>query len=632
MELAAIDKLAGSDDPAERRQAAGLLTEVGDEEALGRLERLVVDPNPAVREVAQDSVIFLGGHEAVRRMAPLVGSPDAGIRNTAIEILRRIGEDGLDILHALAHNMDDRLRLFIVDILGSIGNHDSVDTLLQCLLDENANVRHQAVIALGMVGDPRAFESLTGMLHDEEWIRFAAIEAMAKIPHPAVVDFLLSELNRWSEDEVTLSAILETLAVIPSEKAVRPLLDMIPASSAYTQVAAVSALLQILPDLTGLEARDTAVIKDIIEEHLRQVDDALQKSMLAALARCGDPGSAKCVVELAREVDPDTRAERWEDIRDTLSRLGDRPTIIGLLDTHEEKLQILGAEILARIGGEEETRQIIARIEHVHGHVKRAYVEAVARIGAPASRDLFKQLIHDRDGHVAGHAIRAIGTMGHPDDIDELKPLLAHPYADVREAARDAIVRIGSSKAPEVFLGLLHHDEPPQRVMGLEGLSCLNVPLDEPVSRMLADPQGEVRLAAAQIARDAGLLLSAAVLDTLLRDEHHDIRCAALTIIGQNRIEALRPVLEEAIQSADMWMAYHGIEALGQFRDDEARARLMDIVAGEQDFLRIAAVKALGEWSDEPLADELEIYIDDPNLDVARAVSQAIDKLRGLGF
>ncbi len=633
MELSTIDKLAASDDPAERRQAAALLADVGGDDALDRLEQLVQDRNEAVREVAQDSIIILGGHEAVKRIAPLVGSPDAGIRNTAIEILRRIGEDGLDILHTLAHSPDDRLRLFIVDVLGSIGNHDSLETLIECLFDENANVRNQTVISLGTIGNAKAFEHLKALINDEEWIRFSVIEALAKIAHPEAVDFLLSELKRWSNDEITLSAILETLSTIPSEKVIRPLLDMIPEATPYIRLAIVSTILKVIPSITALSAADTACLKGIIEEHLRDADDEVLKHMLTALATIGDHASTQKIIELSQEIDPDTRPDLWEDIQGTLSAIGDKPALLSLLDAGEERLKMLGAQILGRIGGDEEARAISARIPVSQGYVKRAYVEALYTIGSPESRETFKSLIHDKDGHVACYAIRAVGSMGNPDDIDDLKILLAHPYTDVRDVTLEAIARIGSAKAQGAFLSLLHHADPQMRIMGLMGLARLNAPmLADSVLKLLDDGTVEVRLRAIQTAKDAGLPLSLDKLKALLDDESHDIRFVVLDIIGQQRLMELRPIIDDAVESDDMWIAYHAIEALGHFHDDDAKGRLLTVLAGNQDFLRIAAVKTLGGWGDESLADELEIYIDDKNLDVARGVSQAIDKLKGLEF
>ncbi|MRR35823.1 HEAT repeat domain-containing protein, partial [bacterium] len=71
---------------------------------------------------------------------------------------------------------------------------------------------------------------------------------------------------------------------------------------------------------------------------------------------------------------------------------------------------------------------------------------------------------------------------------------------------------------------------------------------------------------------------------------------------------------------------------LGQFRDEDAKSRLLSILRSGPDFLRISAVKTLGEGGEEDLAQELEVYMDDDNLDVARAAAEAMDKLQGVAF
>ena len=106
----------------------------------------------------------------------------------------------------------------------------------------------------------------------------------------------------------------------------------------------------------------------------------------------------------------------------------------------------------------------------------------------------------------------------------------------------------------------------------------------------------------------------------------------AIDICGMRKIAGLRPFLEDAIGSDDMWTSYHAIEALGKFGDENAKSSLLSILKSGRDFLRISAVKALGEWKDEDLISELEIYLDDENLDVARAAAEAVDKIQGVAF
>ncbi|HNU75678.1 MAG TPA: HEAT repeat domain-containing protein, partial [Deltaproteobacteria bacterium] len=122
------------------------------------------------------------------------------------------------------------------------------------------------------------------------------------------------------------------------------------------------------------------------------------------------------------------------------------------------------------------------------------------------------------------------------------------------------------------------------------------------------------------------------LLVALLNDERDEIRRPAIDIVGMRRVQNLRSFLVDAIGSEEMWTAFHAVEALGRFRDDDAKTRLLSILERGPDFLRISAAKALGEWEDEALAAELEVYLDDENIDVARAAAEAIDSLHGGTF
>jgi len=634
MDLKDIDGMISSQDSSLRREAATLLADTGGDEALDRLEVLLKDPNNGVRDAAQNSIILLGGRRAIEKMVPLLTDEDPSIRNMAIDILRKIGEDALDILHGLAHDQNDNNRLFVLDILGSIGNIDSLETLIEGLYDSNPNVRNASVISLGELGDPKAFDHLKQLINDEEWIRFSVIESLAQISHEETVDFLLNELNRWSNDEITMCAILEALGRIGSKKTVQPLISMLAGSSDYVEISIVQTLLKILTreDLLSLETADRALIKDILESHLIDTDDDFQHDTLVALVHIGDRQSAQRVIELAGKTDPDTSPEKWDDISSTLIQLSDAALMVDLLDT-DEKSMILASQILARIGGEAEGREIAQRIFQTQGYVKRAMCDAIAQIGGPSSREPLLKLIHDTDGHVIASSLRALGKVGEPGDIEELVNFLTHAYPDVRAIALEGIACIGGESAEKTFQGLLKDSDPQIRIMALGGLEKIHSSyLDEAVRYLSRDQDGQARMTSAKIIFDEELPIEKDLLMALLNDELDEIRHLAIDIIGQRQISDLRSFLEEAAVSEEIWTASHAIEALGQFRDEKAKDKLLSILKDAHDFLRISAVKALGQWEDESLAAELEIYMDDDNLDVARAAAEALDRLQGVAF
>ena len=634
MELNKIDTMISSEDPSQRRAAASLLAEIEGEDTYGRLELLLKDHNNGVRDAAQNAIVLLGGRQAIARMLPLLSHSDPAIRNTAIDILRKIGIDGVDMLQALAKDADDSVRLFVLDILGTIGSHESVDTLIEGLYDVNPNVRNAAVISLGELGDPRSFDHLKKLINDEEWIRFSVIESLARIPHEGVVEFLIQELSRWSGDEITICAILETLGMIGSHEAVPSLLDMLQNTDQYVEFAVARTLLAIMDidDIASLEAQERQVLKDILDAYLPEAEEEFLYRILATLGRIGDSQSARRIIELAGKVEPDSETEKWEAIKSALKSVGSVDMMVDLLDRDESSV-VLGVEMLGSMGGEEEAREISSRVLSQQGYVKRAMTEALALIGGKGSRDIMLELLDDRDGHVIGAALKSLGDMGNPGDIEKIAQFLRHPYPDVKSAALEAVVHIGTAKAEDCFTALTADSDPKIRIMALDGLQrlgCTN--LGQICTYMLKDQDWEVRMVAVKTTRDAGLPIEEDLLVTLLNDEHNEICHPAIDIVGIRKITGLRSFLEDAVGSDDMWTSYHAIEALGKFGDESAKSRLLSILKSGQDFLRISAAKTLGEWKDEDLVAELEVFLDDDNLDVARAAAETIDRIQGVAF
>ncbi len=635
MNYSTIDALMKSDDSSDRRMAATMLSESGDEPAtIGRLVELLKDTNGGVRDASQSALMLLGGRNTVEKVAPLVGIIDPGLRNAAIDILRKVGDDGIDVMHRLAVDENPDIRLFVLDILGTIGNPESVDVLIGGLADPNPNIRNAAIVSLGLLGDPKAFEYIKPLIEDEEWIRFSAIEALSQIPHENTAGFLLEQLERWSLDELTVSALLETIGKIKPKQCVNALIAMLETANAYIETEIVKALLKILsPDeIASLPDKDAHIIKTIIDMHLNDVEEELLSEMLMVLPRIGDEASVQAMVELARNTDPDTHPEKFGIVTDALCRIGDVEAMVKLLDA-EDKLKILAANVLAGIGKDEGATRICERIFTAQGYVKRAMTDALASIGGASLCDTFRRLLMDSDGHVISSSLLALARNGDPDDISVMEPYLSHKYPDVRETALISVVMIGTGRAHEVFMHMASTSDQGKRITGLRGLEHMESPCLHQVSeKLLQDENWEVRAEAVKVIRDKDLPITTDMLKSLLADTHEQIRYAALDIIGMKKVEELKENLHAAIDGDDMWAASHAIEALGSFKDASAKTKLLDLLTCGSDFLKISAIKTIAGWDEEALAAELEEYIDDPNPDVARAIVDAIDRLQGVSF
>ncbi len=634
MELDRIDRLVSSEDPAERREAAMLLPGIGGRTSAVRLARLLTDENQGVKDAANEGLIALGGRDVVEVVLPLLKSDDIGLRNAAIDILKSVGKEGLDLLHALMEDPDDNTRLFVVDILGSIGDTRSVSVIIDALNDTNSNVRNAAVVSLGLIGDPRAFEYLKKMINDGEWIRFSVIEAISRLDHPDVLPFLLEELKRWSDDELTLSVILEAVATISDQSVLSQLLSILEESdNTYKRLAIVNTILQVLnPEfLESIPDNKKTYVKKVIEWHLLDADDDKVVKMLEGLEKIGDIGSVGKVLELARRTDPDDQVEIWKAIKRVLVALKDHDKILSLLGSNDEKLVILGAEVLSSIGTEKDVIYMAERLGSSGLYAKRALTAAMAKIASPVARETFKRLLNEDDGHVLSNAIHGLGSVGEPRDVDDLVPLLNHRYADVRQAALEAIISIDTAKAESVFLSMIKDPDSELRILGLEGLSGMHSDsLTSEIEHLLKDVDASVRVAALREVVNKQLEIDQNLLQRLMKDKEDQVRHVALEIAGEKAIDGLRPIIEDYIGKADIWTSYHAVKALGGFKDEKAKSRLIDILKDGEDVLKIAAANALETWDDRTLADEIEPFTEDENPDVARAVSKAINTLRGL--
>lgn len=635
MDYSEIDALMKSEDSSERRMAASMLGDAGDDpQAIERLVELLRDENGGVKDASQSALMFIGGRNTVEKVAPLVGIIDPGLRNAAIDILRQVGDDGIDVLHRLAVDESNDIRLFVLDILGTIGNPESVDVLINGLNDADPNIRNAAIVSLGLIGDPKAFEHIKPLIDDEEWIRFSAIEALSQIPNENIADFLLEQLRRWSSDELTVSAILETMGKIRPKQCVNALIEMLGTSNAYIEAEIVKALLKILPpeEIASLPGKGAYTIKSIIDMHLNDAEGDLLGDMLAVLPKIGDRSSVMAIIELARSTDPDNHPEKMLAITEALCRIKDLEAVQGLLDD-EDKLKILAADVLARIGSQENASMLCERVFSASGYVKRAMADALASIGGERLSETFRGLLNDMDGHVISSSLLALGRNGDTRDIKVMEPYLSHKYPDVRATALTSVVMIGTRGAEDVFTRMISDADPEKRITGLTGLERMeSSELNQAAEKLLKDGSWEVRAAAVKTIRDKDLPITTDMIRSLLSDSHEQIRYAALDMIGIKKVNDLKDKLDDAIAGDDMWAASHAIEALGSFKDDSSRDRLLGLLNCDSDFLRISAIKTISTWGDEALASELEAYIDDPNPDVGRAAMDAIDRLQGVSF
>ncbi|MCG8555551.1 MAG: sulfatase-like hydrolase/transferase [Proteobacteria bacterium] len=163
-----------SSNPDLSAEASIALGRLGDEAAGVRLRQLVHAEEPTLRTRAAVSLAVLRDTAAVPGLIDALWlAPTSYEREDAVRWLGRLGDpDALEPLLTLLP--DVRLRYLVVVALGQLGDHRAYDALVDVLSwERQSNVRDNVVRALGLLGDPRALDQVLELAVREPELKYA---------------------------------------------------------------------------------------------------------------------------------------------------------------------------------------------------------------------------------------------------------------------------------------------------------------------------------------------------------------------------------------------------------------------------------------------------------------------------
>lgn len=125
----------------------------------------LAEANAAAKVWLLRQLQFIGHEECIEAVAPLLGDQDAQVREAARCCLEHIPEPAANAkLLAALPSSSGRLRVGIVNALGTRGEQASVPALVGLLGDRDAEVAGAAATALGKIGGAEAARALSAAL------------------------------------------------------------------------------------------------------------------------------------------------------------------------------------------------------------------------------------------------------------------------------------------------------------------------------------------------------------------------------------------------------------------------------------------------------------------------------------
>ncbi len=612
-----------SKDRNTRHEAIEILGERGDKSAIPHLLPLLRDGDCGIRDAVINSLVRIGGTEVAREVVPFLYDKDVAVRNAAVEILERLGNDSIPFLLPLLEGKDEDVLKFAIDIIGNIGNRQLSYVLIPFLSHSNPNIRAAAATALGNLRVYEAIGNIVAMALEEreEWVRFAALEALGRIGSPDLVDRLISLVD---EGSISKAAVLDALSNLVRPEDWRKVIPLLKDTSHLLSTDTVVGFVERFRD--EIDDSGKKVLLDILKRRLDREEVDEVREVLRGMAMLRDPRATKPLIrylQKVREDDGETKAL----VKEALVASGRSGEIVEALGRTKRNLDVL-VRALGEIGDPSAVEALESLFAKADRDTKRVIMESLERVGA-SSTDTAIQGLSDEDGHVRRSSARLLGRIGDEGAMERLyQALLKEPYEDVREAIVEALSSFGD-RAVGYMERLLSHRDPSLRRFAVKGLKELSSrEIRAYLEEALKDHSPEVRKEAVSIIPSMDDPVS--LLEGPIHDVDRRVRLEAVKVLGE--IEGGMDLLLEALKDEDIWVRYKAVEAIGRKVRDTSCAEMIGEVEGAlitlllQDEIpvKVMCASVLGAIGTERALSVLEGFVDHQDPYLAKAARESL--------
>jgi len=622
-----------------RKQTLKKLFQTNSDKAINFIVEALSDANKAIQDLAMQCLIKLNKPKTVQLLIPLLRSEEPSLRNAAKEVISNIGYVASDLITELLKDEDDDIRIAACDILGALRLDETVESLIRALNDPNSNVRSNAAVALGMIGDAKAVGPLVGLFKDNEWVRFCAIEALGKIGASEVIGAVNETFKKAvkQQDDLIIWASAEALGYLRSKNSVKLLLGSLNKVNVAIREMILAALVEIAGEnfITTLTEDEKKMVAGCLINSLSSTDERLRTFAVNTLAKIKLEEAVFPMVYLTKELETDDPVLNL--IKEELARMGFVKPLVGFLDYPDERLVNFVVDILGKIKTPEAIGHLIKIFDEKGKTTRRIIARNLIGIKDKKLLPILLEKFKDSDGHVRSYIAQAIGKIGGESCINPLMELLYDDYEDIRESAISSLIEIGGKQVKGRLLEIFTDKSKPNelRVLVAGALGRLSKEihkdknLKEALIAVLAEGNKVLKKA---VIKSLGSISDedlVKLFPPLINDPDRDVRQAVIEIWqSTGSVNAGKYLIERLKIESDIWTKYHLIKALGTLKVKEAQTALVEVLNEKSNLLKIAAIETLGQIGAPNILEYLRPYANSNNPDIRQAVENIIkDKM-----
>jgi HEAT repeat protein len=183
--------------------------------------------------------------------------------------------------------------------------------------------------------------------------------------------------------------------------------------------------------------------------------------------------------------------------------------------------------------------------------------------------------------------------------VDALCALLGSENIEVRETAKDTLVKIGGRDVVEALIPRIASSSTAEVNYAIEILSKIGDAGIDLIIDLLDSKDHDVRKFGCDILGNLKYGESAYDLIELLYDPHINVAIAAGEALGKLGNSEAVPHLIRALQHPDTWMRCIAAEALGKIGDNRAVDAFINMSIDEEPIVLYTIIKAIGNLQDE---------------------------------
>lgn len=556
------------------------------------------------------------------------------ILNSVIQVLTLTKVDMIPALIDCLKEQDPDLRIYVTQTLGQRQDPRAISALIAALKDDNINVRYHAIEALGKLEAIEAIDSLIKIAESEDFfLAFPALDALMQMANAKLTPQLFPLLQKTLNWQLRREAV-DKLAVNDDPELIRSLLRLMREQHRNPNI--LNATLQILA-LSNVDPIPALV------ECLVEPDPDLRIYTALALGERHDPRGIPPLIDLLKDPNTNVRYHAIESLGqlrateavdplveianggdfflafpaiETLVTIGDTtiiPKLLPLLD--DELLCSSVVSALGKLGDADAVIPLIAKLNQANSPITEIVV-AIAEIYANYTK-------LEEGQHIAHLTRRGIEPQGIENLLREIQA------ASLSGAELEAMVMIlGWLRGEEVEKTLVQLlDRPQVREQALEALVHYGRGIAPLLIMQLEVGELETRKAAVIALGRIGSTQAVPALMSLLTNMEPELvmaTTAALAQIGDGRaFEALLNLLGHP----DSAVRLGAIAALNSLGHGAMAERIYHLLGDSDACVRESAVRIAGYFAFDNCVDRLLACTQDQEERVCRAAIEHLPYL-----